>query len=160
MDNTVLVALIVGGLGIISASLAAILKFRQDIKFEYDKDLRKERIDAYKELWRYTRPFPGSEYKRVEEVTQQALRDLLENLHKWYFEKGYGLYLSDDSTAKYREFKVALQNVLEPGEPEVILEDSKEDKLLRARAHDLRESLAKDVGTRVKLQGADSNVSK
>ncbi len=160
MDTTLLAAIIGGVLGIIGTYVAAVVKFRQDIKVEYDRDLRAERIVAYKELWGLTRPFPGAEYKRVDEVTPEDLKKLLHQFHEWYFMQGKGLYLSKDSTDKYRQFKVALQNVLKPGESEVILEYSEMDKLLRARAHDLRESLAKDVGTRVKLEGEAPNVSR
>ncbi len=160
MDNTLLAAIIGGGLGILGTYVAAVVKFRQDLKVEYDKDLRAERIAAYRELWGLTRLFPGSEYKRVDEVTPEVLKKLLKELHEWYFMQGKGLYLSKDSTDKYRAFKVALQNVLKPGQPGEILEDSEQDKDLRTKAHKLRESLAKDVGTRVKLQGEDLNVSK
>ncbi len=160
MDNTLLVALIGAIAGILGTYLAAVLKFRQDLKSEYDKDLRTHRIEAYRELWKHTRAFPGARYKRIHKVTQQDLQHLLANLHAWYFEQGYGLYLSKDSTDEYLAFKVALQDVLQPGELDETFEGSKQDEDLRAKAHALRMRLAQDVGTRVKLEGEDSNVSR
>jgi hypothetical protein len=160
MDTTLLAAIIGGVLGILGTYVAAVVKFRQDLKVEYDKDLRAERIAAYRELWGLTRLFPGSEYKRVDEVTPEVLQKLLHQFYEWYFTQGKGLYLSKDSTDKYREFKVALQNVLKPGELDETFEDSKQDIDLRVKAHELRETVAKDIGTRVKLQGEAPNISR
>jgi len=37
--------------GVVAAGLGAILKFRDDIRFESGKDLRATRIDTYRKLW-------------------------------------------------------------------------------------------------------------
>ena len=44
---------------VVTLGRGAILKFGNDIRFEYDKDLRAKRIDEYRKLWTLTGRFSG-----------------------------------------------------------------------------------------------------
>ena len=59
MDDKILVGRIGSIVGVVTTGLGAILKFRNDTRFEYDKDLRAKRIDEYRKLWTLTGRFPG-----------------------------------------------------------------------------------------------------
>jgi hypothetical protein len=74
MDNTVLVAIIGAAFGVFGTYLSAILKYRQGLKAEYDKDLREKHIPEYKGLWRWTELFP--KYARTKEVSYQNVENL------------------------------------------------------------------------------------
>ena len=49
--NPLFAVIITGAISILGTYLAAIQKFRKDLEAEFDKELRKERISAYSDLW-------------------------------------------------------------------------------------------------------------
>jgi hypothetical protein len=146
MDNTVLAAIIGAVIGVLGTYLSAILKYRQDLRAEYDKDLREKRIPEYKCLWRWTELFP--KYAHTKEVTYQDVQALSVNLRDWYFRNG-GMFLSDRSKDAYFAVQDALtkttektnQNMTAPIDPVTY-------EMLRKKCSSLRTELTGDVGTR------------
>lgn len=94
--------------GSIAAFFTAVLfrgRIRQELMVEYDKDLRKARIEAYGKLYSY---FPViARYSREKELTYEDLRHLAAQMRDWYFGVG-GLYLSEQSRPVYFGFKKQL----------------------------------------------------
>ena len=129
--------------GIAGTYLSAILKFRKDLAFKYDTDLREKRIPEYRELWKLLQPL--AQYARPGPFTFEVAQQLTQNLRRWYFEGG-GIFLSDRSRDAY----FALQESLK----EVSKEDSARSlepepfETIRKRSSDLRTALTRDVGTR------------
>jgi hypothetical protein len=184
--DTIVVALITGLLGILSGALASLLKFRNDLELsrqqfrndlraEYDKDLRERRIEVYKGLWHLLQYL--GRYDRPKPLTPQTLQELTVEMRKWYFGGG-GLYLSQKSRKTYFDLKETLRDVLDKtkddpqqsegsrrrysdlkraikdvldktknGLEDVPL-DNEDTKPVLDQAHLLRDSLARDVGTR------------
>jgi len=146
MDSTVSAALIGASVGVITTYLAAVLKLRSDLRFEFDKDLREKRITHYEELWRLTGAFP--KYGPQPEITYGELRTLTSKLRDWYFSKG-GMFLSNEGRAAYFYFQERLRAVL--ANPQLSPSESVDNptyERLRNFGSDLRTALVKDVGTR------------
>jgi hypothetical protein len=145
--NTIVVAVITGGFGILSGVLASYLKFRNDLKAEYDKDLRNERIEAYQGLWHLLQYL--GRYDLPEALTAELLKKLSEEMRDWYFGGG-GLYLSEQSRTTYFKLKQVIKNILDNTEEDRwdALLDPKDSKLVLDQGHLLRDSLTHDVGTR------------
>ena len=74
MDDKILVGRIGSIVGVVTTGLGAILKFRNDTRFEYDKDLRAKRIDEYSKLWTLTGRFPGMLAKIQGAESEMGLR--------------------------------------------------------------------------------------
>lgn len=93
-----------GGTGVIVAGLGAWLgkvwadriAQAQKLAGEIDLDLRKRRIDAYKELWTATAVLP--KWPRAQGVTYESLLALSAAMRRWYFDGG-GMYLSRTALA-------------------------------------------------------------
>lgn len=146
MDNTVLAAIIGAVFGVFGTYLSAILKYRQDLRAEYDKDLREKRIPEYGNLWRFTGLFP--KYARTKEVSYQDAQTLSVNLREWYFQDG-GMFLSDRSRDEYFAVQDALANTIKKaGENMSALLDEETYEMLRKKCSTLRTALTGDVGTR------------
>lgn len=146
MEDKILAALIGAFAGIVTTYLGAILKFRVDLKSQYDKDLRDKRIMQYTDLWRLTSALP--KYAREKPITQQDLQRLTVALRDWYFTKG-GIYLSDASRDAYFAMKEELKAVVNSLEPiEVAVVDEPAYEQLRSKVSTLRSALVRDVGTR------------
>src|SRR5215211_4158316 len=101
--NTIVVAVITGGLGILSGVVASYLKFRNDVrlsnlefrndlKAEYDKDLRNERIEAYQGLWHHLQYL--GRYDLPEALTAELLKKLSEEMRDWYFGEADSIFRS------------------------------------------------------------------
>jgi hypothetical protein len=162
----VFAALIAGLFGLGVALLPFFLKYRKTLESEFDKDLRKLRIDAYMDLWKRLEPLAF--YAPPGPVTYQTLTDLAASLRQWYYEVG-GLFLSSHapggdgllqrsrtaeggSRAPYFVLQETLRDVLAragSGDlvPSTIL-PANELELVKEKASALRTSLAADVGTR------------
>jgi hypothetical protein len=145
MDEKIAAAIIGAIFGIITTYLGAVLKFRSDLRFEYDKDLRAKRIEHYLELWRLTSLFP--KYGREGDVTLPNVRTLTIGFRDWYFKSG--MFLSDRSRDAYFHFQEALAELLkDPAvDPTKALDEGTYNRL-RAMGSDLRSALVIDVGTR------------
>jgi hypothetical protein len=85
-------------------------RFRNDLKAEYDKDLRNRRIKAYRGLWCHLQVL--GQYDLPKPLTPVTFEELTEGMREWYFEVG-GLYLSEDSRITYFKLKKAIKDVLE-----------------------------------------------
>jgi hypothetical protein len=152
LDETILVALITGAValitGIVSGVLGPGLKLRNELKAQYDKELRTARIEAYRGLWQLQKDL--AKHDLPEPLTPQRLKDLSEEMREWYFGGG-GLYLSGDSREMYFALKDHIQMIVseksEAGLEKVPLDPRSTDNVLES-AIELRMALARDVGTR------------
>lgn len=130
----------------VTTYLAAVLKLRSDLRFEYDKDLREKRVTHYEELWKLTGVFP--KYGRQPEITYGEAQALTGKLRDWYFSKG-GMFLSDEGRVAYFDFQEGLRAVL--ANPQLTSSESVDKptyERLRRLGSGLRTALVKDVGTR------------
>ncbi len=142
----------VGGGGAVVVALAAWLgkvwadrmSLTQKLTGEIDLDLRKRRIDAYGELWKFTSLLP--KWPRAEDVTYEQLRALSQQLRQWYYDVG-GMYLSRTAQDKgYGPLQGTIAKVvaegasgpLSPGDYEAV----------RQKLSALRSLLAADIESR------------
>ncbi|MFF3327817.1 hypothetical protein [Streptomyces sp. NPDC002889] len=80
---------------------------RRELAHSYDKELRAERVPAYKRLWQITGALPR--YPWPANPTRSDLRALIEKCHSWYFEVG-GLFFSQETKDAYLEMMNALDS--------------------------------------------------
>ena len=145
-----------GGTGVIIAGLSAWLgkvwanriaeaqKQALKIATKIDLDLRKRRIEVYKELWEATAILP--KWPRAENVTYETLRKLSETLRAWYFEKG-GMYLSRKTHENgYSPLQDALAELLKQDLSSKLSEEHYD--LIRKKCSTLRTSLTEDIESR------------
>lgn len=129
---------------------------RRNTDLQYDAELRRDRLDAYKELWK--------EFKLVQKYAKSSgdrLRTkndagrLAGRLKDWYFDTG-GIFLSYEARGDYFAVQEALEGIQYEGKEtggsgastaDEELSDT-EYELLRVRASRLRTTLTRDVGTR------------
>jgi hypothetical protein len=98
VDSSIVVALI----GVFSALVGSYLgylqgqaKVRQDLQVEFDKNLRAERVESYKQAMKLMRKLP--KYPEPIELTYEDLKTLSNNFTNWYFDDAGGLFLSHTS---------------------------------------------------------------
>jgi hypothetical protein len=103
LSNPVFAAIITGSIGIFGTYLAAIQKFRKDLEAEFDKELRKERVEAYKDLWNDLRKLSHTHKNPLTNVTYGDLTEIMWKMHDRYFESG--IYLSSSSRFRFFELK-------------------------------------------------------
>jgi hypothetical protein len=87
--------------GLISAVITFFVtraKVRLDLTAEYDRKLRSERLDAYRDLFKSLKPL--ARYSPESPLTYQIIRNTSEELRDWYFDTG-GIYLSKESRTPY-----------------------------------------------------------
>jgi hypothetical protein len=141
--------------GLISAAITVVItyfstrsKIRLDLTAEYDKELRKDRLDVYKVLWALLMPL--ARFSPETPLTYQLVKDTSEHMRDWYFYIG-GIYLSRMTRDPYFELKEAMQAIIDDSrlskQPDKPLEDPKVATLLE-KGRSLRASLADDIGTR------------
>jgi len=134
--------------GLTSGALTAVVtyystyaKARLDLTVEYDKELRKSRLEAYQKLWPLLKPL--ARYSAERPLSREIAQQTSERMRDWYFD-GPGMYLSRQSRGPYFELKEALQHVIDDAGPL--------DPALLARVHaagtTLRAELSNDIGTR------------
>ena len=154
MDQTALSLLT----GLVSGLISAVITFfvtrakvRLDLTAEYDRKLRSERLDAYRDLFKRLKPL--ARYSPESPLTYQIIRSTSEDLRDWYFDIG-GIYLSKESRTPYFDLKTMMQNIIDNEKlqenpkaalPEEFVEDLKH---LLEQGKLLREYLTKDIGTR------------
>lgn len=159
MDTTIIVALVTGIFGIISAILvayvSAAVKFRKDLEAEYDRDLRKRRIELYTGLWEHLQVL--ARYDLPKPLNQQTLQDLSVAMRKWYFDEAGGLYLSDEGREDYFDLKHTIQEIVENNtyKPEETFNQQDSTNIL-TKGSLLRARLKTDVGTGKSSPVADS----
>ena len=141
--------------GLISAAITAVVtyfstrsKIRLDLTAEYDKELRKDRLEVYKKLWTLLKPM--ARFSPEGPLTYQIVKDTSESMRDWYFDTG-GIYLSQEARKPYFDLKAVMQEIMDDSklaeQADKPLEDPRVDTLLQL-GKDLRESLAADIGTR------------
>jgi hypothetical protein len=115
---------------------------------EYDKELQKSRLEAYKKLWAM---FERLARFGVEKLSTCAdLREISNATRIWYLQEG-GIYLTRASRGPYFRMKELLQPLLDdkklasrptdPINPELV------DPVIKAGST-LRTSLSDDIGTK------------
>ena len=158
MDKTFAVALVTGVasaiIGALSAYIGAVVKYRKELESEFDREIRKERIRAYPELWRHLELL--ARYDRPAPLDVRHLQTLSVAMRKWYFESG-GIFLSDFTRVSYFDLKGRLQRAIDSldQKPDGPTEVANVPELIGA-ASLLRAHLTKDLGSRRSSPVADS----
>lgn len=151
MDNislSLFVGVLSGVLSSVITYLATRSKVRLDLAAEYDKNLRTERLQGYKELWRLMKPF--STYAPESPLTYKKIKSISDDMRDWYYEKA-GIFLSKESLRRFIELSVVLKDILDN---ETLKEDinspidTTELKSVTRASQDLREALAEDIRAR------------
>ena len=151
MSNTLLsllAGLISGAITAVVTYFATLSKARLDLTIEYDKELRENRLAAYKELWPKLKPL--ARYSPENPITYNVVKDTSEKMRDWYFDTG-GIFLSRESRKPYFDLKQAMQDIID--HPDLQKETDKELdtqwlKPLFDQGTALREALSNDIGTR------------
>jgi hypothetical protein len=142
----------VGGSAIVVASMSAWLgkvwseriARVETLLGKIDIDLRKRRIEVYKELWGATAVFP--KWTRAEGVTYEELLKFSQGLRQWYFHRG-GMYLSRTTHHDgYTVLQTTIEGILN-SHPSGLLSEKHYD-LVREKCSSLRSYLATDIESR------------
>jgi hypothetical protein len=96
--NALIAGFISGAITAVITYLATVAKTRLDLAVEYDKGLRKDRLDVYLKLWPMLKPL--AKYSASEPARYQIVKQVSENMRDWYFDVG-GIYLSKRSRGPY-----------------------------------------------------------
>ncbi|MFF4806288.1 hypothetical protein ACFY1U_49370 [Streptomyces sp. NPDC001351] len=118
-------------------------KLREELEHSYDKDLRAERLMAYRKLWQETGAIPR--YWRLQPTRTDLIR-LIEKCHSWYFEVG-GFLFSQETKDAYFKMMDALDKAggRQSDDDTPVTNDVLET--LSVAAERLRLHLAADLGT-------------
>jgi hypothetical protein len=133
-------------LTVVVTATATALKVRQDLQREYDLALRRERMDAYRALWKELEPL--AKYFRNTRATYGTMKSVGKALRRWYFETG-GIFLTVPARDAYFALLDELRLVegVAPGDPEDELELAVFERL-RELGSALRTVMVEDVLTR------------
>jgi hypothetical protein len=136
-----------GVMGLVGGVVLSLLASRKRLEVEYDIELRKQRIEAYRALWKILEPL--AYFSPASAVTYAAARDLSKALRSWYFEVG-GLFLSEATRNAYFDLQKGLGNVAkQPPEDDSLPVGPQRFERLRGIASTLRTMTTEDVATRV-----------
>jgi hypothetical protein len=145
---SLLAGLVSGAITAVVTYFATLSKSRLDLAIVYDKELRENRLEAYKELWRRLKPL--ARYSPETAATYQIVKDASESMRDWYFDLG-GIFLSRESRDPYFALKRTMQAIIDDPdlqkEKERALEDPWIEPLLE-QGRVLREALSNDIGSR------------
>ncbi|MEU9785554.1 hypothetical protein AB0H92_32120 [Streptomyces phaeochromogenes] len=140
---------LIGGLmgslvGGVLAWLTTRWTLRQELEHGYDKELRTERLTAYRKLWQLTGALPR--YPWPANPTRSDLRNLIERCHSWYFEVG-GLLFSQKTKDAYFEMMNSLDRAAgrQVSDDTRVVDEVFEDLFIAGER--LRLHLAADIGT-------------
>ena len=126
-------------------------KVRLDLAAEYDRKLRGERLDAYRDLFKRMKPL--ARYSAEKPPTYKIVKETAEDLRDWYFDVG-GIYLSKESRGPYFEWKSLMQEVIDHEEYKDPPDKETRDalncllKTIVDKGTDVRALLTHDIGTR------------
>ena len=149
-------ALLLAGLTFVLGIATNWATTRRTLALQYDTELRRERLQAYTDLWsrlevlnKYGRSSPS--------LSRFDAEKLVADLKQWYFRVG-GIYLSEPTREDYFALQDALQHALaasRTGEAALPTADDATFEFVRLRSSRLRTGLTRDVGTRktLKLRG-------
>src|SRR6185295_3376603 len=143
-----LAGLVSGAITAVVTYWATLSKARLYLAIVYDKELRENRLAAYKELWKQLKPL--ARYTPETPLTHQVVKETSESMRDWYFDLG-GIFLSRESRGPYFALKQRMQEIID--DPELQKEkyrplDAKWLKPLHDHGTALREALSNDIGTR------------
>jgi hypothetical protein len=152
--NVTLISLISG---FISGAITAVITYFAtrskailDLTIEYDKELRKERLAAYQQLWPKLKPL--AKYSPERPLTYQIVKATSEDMRDWYFSTD-GIFLSAHSRKTYFDLKGVMQIIIDDAKLQQYGEKPLDASFIR-QVHDnatlLRASLSNDIGTRRK----------
>jgi hypothetical protein len=140
----VLVAIVTGVVGLISAAALALVNSAITARAGIDEDLRAKRFAAYPKLWSATGA--ASRWPRST-VTKQSLEELHEKLRSWYYGDG-GVFLSATARERYGDVQRLIGPILaRPGDPSDELAEGRYTDLMDS-ASALRTALTEDLDTR------------
>lgn len=109
-----IIAAVIGFIGVIVTGILSYrqgqLKVTQALQIEYDKELRKERIGCYKELWQ--KLLPLAKYPEPEPLSYVHAKLLAVSLREWYFAGG-GLFLSATARDRYFDLQDGIKILLQ-----------------------------------------------
>ena len=146
--SEIIAIVVAAAIGALAGILTTSWKTRKDLESQYDIDLRKQRIDAYRVLWKDLEPL--AYYSPPSALTYGGLRELSENLRRWYFLDG-GLFLSERTRPPYFHLQQALTRLPAAPEREAHINvDDESVAIVKALASRLRTSTTEDVATRVR----------
>jgi hypothetical protein len=144
--------------GLISGLVSSVITFfvtrekvRLDLAAEYDRKLRSERLDAYRDLFKRMKPL--ARYSPEKPLNYKIIKETSEELRDWYFDVG-GIYLSKESRDPYFKLKALMQQVIdheEFKEPQDQQTRCALEVLLKTivdAGSDVRTLLTNDIGTR------------
>jgi hypothetical protein len=134
-------ALVGTAAGGLTAFLTSRAQLRRELEYEYDRDLRARRVEAYASLYRRTANLPR--YRRTKPARTE-LSGWSEGFHSWYFDEAGGLFLSDAARKAYLSALEAMAAVASEGSSDR-LSDEEVERLWRA-GQALRRRLAADIG--------------
>ena len=123
---------------------------RRNLDLQYDAELRRDRLDAYKALWKEFKPLQKYAQTSVMRVrTRHYVGKLSGKLKDWYFDT-VGVFLSYEARRDYFAVQEALDGIRDEELSDSVHEElsDAEYDLLRVRASRLRTTLTRDVGTR------------
>jgi hypothetical protein len=140
-----LVAAIVGAIvGGLVTVLNTWVQMRRSLYIDNDKDLRINRLAAYKSLYRRTQCLPR--YWRTI-PNRDSFSGWSEGFDEWYFAESGGMFLSNAARDAYHEALKQMATVVQSSDGNGSqISDDEVDRLWRA-GQDLRRQLAADIGS-------------
>lgn len=143
--------------GFISGAITAIITYFAtrskavlDLTIEHDRELRKERLEAYQKLWPQLKAL--AKYSPEHPLSYEIVKETSEKMRDWYFSPE-GIFLSARSRKPYFDLKAEMQNVIDDADlrdHKKKLRDTSFVTTIHNYATALRASLSDDVGTRRK----------
>lgn len=146
--SSLLTGLVSGAITAVITYFVTLSKARLELTVEYDKELRKSRLEAYQQLWTIMKPL--ARYSPEKPLTQQLVKQTSEAMRDWYFDAG-GIFLSRASREPYFALKREMQAIIDNAGLQKVADASLDEELVRAlheRGTSLRASLSDDIGTR------------
>jgi hypothetical protein len=104
-------AVLTGLLGLITASVVALVSGSVKSRADVDEGLRAQRLVVYRTLWKSTAAVPR--WPRIS-LTRGGLSTLHRTLRDWYYDEG-GLFLSEASRARHGDVQELIAAMLAPG---------------------------------------------
>jgi hypothetical protein len=126
--------------GLVTGIVGASLRTGLSLSAKYDADLRQQRLEAYKSLWKVLAPLDVE--GGAAPVSGETADKIRREIQAWYYETG-GLLLSRPTQRHFR----LLQSGLQAAQEEAGLSDATQGKL-RAAASSLRTRMTHDVLSR------------
>ena len=146
--SSILVGLISGLISALVTYFSTRSKIRLDLAAEYEKELRQERLVAYKKLWLTFKPL--ARYSPETPVNYQVIKSTSEAMRDWYFD-GDGIYLTKESREPYFKLKEFMQKIIDDKKLASAKDEEIDRNLLAPILQHgslLRTSLTDDIGAR------------